>query len=163
MDANAFGSQPAENSAPPMPTPVSLSWSRWTRCESSFGLLLVPPRPGIFAVAEEVLAPGESAATGGKRLLAVLQFADADDLSRALSRLFTPASTLYDRVAAGRCFVRYAVVEDADHRRAAAIALQDWLAASAEVAAGSAATATSAPQASEANNDIQPPPLPAGF
>ena len=163
MDTNAFGSQPAENSAPPPTTPASLSWLRWTRCESSFGLLLVPPRPGIYAVAEEVLAPGDSAATGGKRLLAVLQFADADDLSRALSRLFTPASALYERVTAGRCFVRYAVVEDEEQRRAFATALQDWLAASAEVAAGSAATATSPPQASEANNDIQPPPLPAGF
>src|SRR5581483_9348325 len=101
----------AMGSLPPQTQP-GLNWSRWCRCESSFSLLLVPSRAGIFAVGEEVLAPGESAATAGKRLLAVLLFEQAKDLSRALSRLFTPASPIYERPAGGRCFVRYTVIED---------------------------------------------------
>ena len=30
-----------------------LQWSKWSRCESSFGVLLVPSKPGLFALAEE--------------------------------------------------------------------------------------------------------------
>ena len=37
-----------------------VQWSSWSRCESSFSMLLVPHRPGIFALAEEV-ADGQQA------------------------------------------------------------------------------------------------------
>jgi hypothetical protein len=92
---------------------------------------LVPHKPGIFAVGEEVMAPGQSASTGGKRLLAVLQFAECEELATALNRLFTPASPLYEKISDGQCLLRYAVVEDQAQRRAACAALQDWLAVSA--------------------------------
>ena len=38
-----------------------LHWSRWFRCESPHSLLLVPSKPGVFAVAEEIVefSPGE--------------------------------------------------------------------------------------------------------
>jgi hypothetical protein len=114
-------------------TPVArLQWSRWNRCESSFSLLLVPDRPGIFAVSEEILAPGAA----GKRLLALLLVSEAADLARDLNRLFTPASPMYERMSSGRCFIRFAVVDDEDERRAAASALKEWLVESAEVASG---------------------------
>jgi len=29
---------------------LRLQWSRWIRCESSFSVLLVPAKPGIFAL-----------------------------------------------------------------------------------------------------------------
>jgi len=32
-----------------------LHWSRWFRCESHHSLLLVPSKPGVFAVAEEIM------------------------------------------------------------------------------------------------------------
>src|SRR5215471_3159377 len=32
-----------------------LQWSRWFRCESPHSLLLVPSRPGVFALAEEMM------------------------------------------------------------------------------------------------------------
>jgi hypothetical protein len=32
-----------------------LQWSRWFRCESHHSLLVVPSKPGVFALAEEVL------------------------------------------------------------------------------------------------------------
>jgi hypothetical protein len=135
---------------------LPLSWSKWFRCESSFGLLLVPELPGIYAVAEEVLGAGESAATAGKRLLAVAQFAETDNLARALSRLFTPASPLQERISGGHCLLRYAVVEDEAARQAACSALQTWLAASAETVAPTR-------EARPDKRPPEPPPLPAGF
>jgi hypothetical protein len=160
-----------------------LQWSRWSRCESSFSLLLVPSRPGIFAVSEEIVAPG----TNGKRLLALLLFSETPDLARDLNRLFTPASPIYERIAAGRCFVRYALVDDPDERRAAASALKEWLVESAELASGlpqafvnepevaqsppaAASAATMNPAGSAQRPDAQPQrefpkpaPFPAGF
>lgn len=147
---------PAESAAQHGFERLALSWSKWFRCESSFSLLLVPDSPGIYAIAEEVLAPGESASHGGKRLLAMVQFAETDNLARSLSRLFTLASPLYERIAEGRCLLRYAMVEDEAARKAACAALQSWLAASAEAVAP-------APEPRTGNAEMEPPPLPAGF
>ena len=125
--------QPSTLSSPaPDKAVARLRWSRWCRCESSFSLLLVPSRPGIFAVAEEILAPGSA----GKRLLGLLLFSESADLARDLSRLFTSASPIQERIAGGRCFVRYALVDDAEERRTAASALKEWLVESAELASG---------------------------
>jgi len=38
--------------------PRRLQWSRWFRCDSPHSLLVVPSKPGIFALAEEVVAFG---------------------------------------------------------------------------------------------------------
>jgi hypothetical protein len=35
-----------------------LQWSRWFRCESHHSLLVVPSKPGVFALAEEVMSLG---------------------------------------------------------------------------------------------------------
>jgi hypothetical protein len=32
-----------------------LHWSRWFRCESHHSLLFVPSKPGVFAIAEEIM------------------------------------------------------------------------------------------------------------
>ena len=32
-----------------------LRWSRWFRCESHHSLLFVPSKPGVFALAEEIM------------------------------------------------------------------------------------------------------------
>lgn len=113
-----------------------LRWSRWLRCESSLSFVLVPSQPGVFALAEEVLAPGESASTGGKRMLAVYQVSETDDLAMALGRLFLPGTADRTRLSTGRCFARYAVIEDAGQRGSAYKAFQQWLSASAETASG---------------------------
>lgn len=98
---------------------MELSWSRWFRCESSFGLLLVPRQPGIFALAEGV---GESS-----RMLAVFEISEAEDVCGALSRLFSAASPWRSRMTEGRCYARYAIVPDPVERRAAAATLRNWL------------------------------------
>jgi hypothetical protein len=140
---------------------VRLEWSRWSRCESSFNLLLAPQQPGIFALAEEVM---DVAATG-KRMLAVLDVGPADDLSRTLSWLFSPASALRDRLLTGRCFVRYAVVPDLAQRDAVVEQLRQWIAAATEVAGGLVQAVPAAEPAplQERRDPVSPAPLPAGF
>ena len=137
-----------------------LNWSKWFRCESSFSLLLVPSKPGIFAVGEEVMA---TALPTGKRMLAVLQFAESDDLARALGRLFTPAHPLNARFAAGNCLIRYAVIDDEVARHAACTALQDWLAASAEALSSHETSPPNDAAAGKAAGAPPPAPFPAGF
>jgi hypothetical protein len=118
-------------------TPVYLRpipWSRWFRCESSFSLLLVPSAPGLYALAEEVAAPGET--PSAKRMLAVFDIGETDDLCVTLSRHFAPRSPLSERLSAGRCFVRFAQLRDAERRRMVCNSLKRWLAASAQTANG---------------------------
>ena len=114
--------------------PGRLQWSKWSRCRSSLDLLRVPTKPGLFALAEELVGPGEAAA--GKRMLAVFQINETQDLDISLLRLFAPDNELARRLADGRVFVRYVVVEDDTHRRSVYASMQRWLASSAETASG---------------------------
>jgi hypothetical protein len=113
-----------------------LQWSNWFRCQDSFSLVLAPCKPGLFALGEEVIAPGELAVGEGKRMLALFQISEADDVGMALGRLFLSANPARERFASGRCFARYVVIEDANQRRTALTALQRWMASSAEAATG---------------------------
>jgi hypothetical protein len=113
-----------------------IAWSRWFRCESNFSVLLAPSQPGIFALGEELVAPGELAAAGGKRMLALFQVSAADDLGMALGHLFLPGSPVRDRFASGRCFARYAIIEDAKQRHQAYAALEQWAGTSSDAASG---------------------------
>jgi len=110
---------------------MEMNWSRWFRCESSFSLLLVPNQPGIFALAEEMVQPAQNS----RRMLAVLEVQEADDLGRAMSRLFATGSPWRDKLGESRCYVRYAVAPGIADRRAAANALKTWLNSQREVAA----------------------------
>jgi hypothetical protein len=110
---------------------MELNWSRWFRCESSFGLLLVPDQPGIFALAEEV-QPGGPAV---RRILAVFEIDEAEDIARAMSRLFLPSSPWRTRLLESRCYLRYAVVTDAQERKASALMLKNWLVSQMDAAA----------------------------
>jgi acyl-CoA reductase-like NAD-dependent aldehyde dehydrogenase len=110
---------------------MDMNWSRWFHCESSFGLLLVPSQPGVFALAEEVV---QAADPQSRRMLAVFEVAEADDLSRAMSRLFAAGSPWREKLAQARCYVRYAVAPSIADRRTAAAALKNWLTTQREVA-----------------------------
>jgi len=109
-----------------------LQWSQWFRCQDSFSFLLAPCKPGLFALGEEVMAPGELVVSEGKRMLALFQISEADDLGMALGRLFLSRSPERERVSSGRCFARYVVIEDAAQRRSAYAALQRWMTSSAD-------------------------------
>jgi hypothetical protein len=172
--------------------PRRLQWSRWFRCDSTHSLLVVPSKPGIFAIAEEVmdLGPGnplaasnphvgtaalgcpaeqssavaaEGSTTAGgllggaalqrcdslpgknpaspaeappRRMLAVLQFSEDDDMAFTLDRMFTRINPMRARLSSGLCFLRFVVIEDQDQRRSICNALNQWLLSSAEKATG---------------------------
>ena len=101
-----------------------LEWSRWFRFDSSVSALLVPAKPGVFALGEEVVPPGDGE---GKRMLALFQISEADDLGMTLGRMFLPGSLLRERLESGSCYARYTVIEDAAQRQSALAALQKWL------------------------------------
>lgn len=147
-----------------------LHWSPWFHCESPRSLLCVPSKPGVFALAEEVMtlgggsshigasmpqklsnpavgtagpgAPAErsSAATttaaAPSRMLAVVQFGEDEDMAFVLDRMFSLQNPMRARLASGRCFVRFVVIEDEAHRRSIAGALNQWLVTSGEKASG---------------------------
>ncbi len=154
-----------------------IAWSKWFRCESNFSVLLAPSQPGVFALGEEIISPGEASATGGKRMLALFQISEADDLGMALGHLFLPGSKVRDRFAERRCFARYAVIEDANQRHAAYAALLQWAGSSSDAASGISnhMNLQSAPfsggvsqhldvQDPEPKAQVEPPaPLPTGF
>jgi hypothetical protein len=179
--------------------PRRLQWSRWFRCDSSHSLLVVPSKPGIFAIAEEIMdfapgtahvgtaplgclaeqssAPAFSATTleerktregydfsfepalskrsapkdavtpqqklsalaaegSSKRLLAVLQFSEDDDMAFTLDRMFTRINPMRSRLTSGKCFLRFVVIEDQTQRRSICSALNQWMLSSAEKASG---------------------------
>jgi hypothetical protein len=108
-----------------------LHWSRWFHCESPHSLLCVPSKPGVFALAEEIVATVQ-----GRRMLAVVQFGEDEDMAFVLDRMFALQNPMRARLASGRCFVRFVVIEDAAHRRSIAGALNQWLVTSGEKASG---------------------------
>ena len=131
--------------------PRRLQWSRWFRCDSPHSLLTVPSKPGIFALAEEIMDLGAahvetdafvrppelgSAATEPKRMLAVLQFSEDDDMAFTLDRMFTRINPMRERLASGRCFLRFVVLQDQEQRRSICSALNQWMRNSAEKASG---------------------------
>lgn len=103
---------------------MEMNWSRWFHCESSFELLLVPRQPGIYALAEEIAQP---AGPTSRRMLAVFEVEETEDLARSLSRLFAAGSPWRRRLEQARCYLRYAVAPQPEERRGAATALKDWL------------------------------------
>ena len=101
---------------------LRLQWSRWFRCDSSFSVLLAPAKPGIFALAEEIAPAAES-----KRMLALFEIKETDDIGMALGRLFLPGNPLREKLETGKCFARYAVIEEAAERSAAYKIFERWL------------------------------------
>jgi hypothetical protein len=146
--------------------PRRLQWSRWFRCDSPHSLLTVPSKPGIFALSEEIMdlgtnhggtaalgcpaeqrsavastatnaqAPTLHAAAQERRMLAVIQFSEDDDMAFTLDRMFTRINPMRERLASGKCFLRFVVIEDQAQRRSICAALNQWMAASAEKSTG---------------------------
>jgi hypothetical protein len=152
-----------------------LHWSRWFRCESHHSLLFVPSKPGVFAVAEEIMhlddahvaadafvrppersdgesvwdrvsdpvRPSESrqafaASTPAplRRMLAVTQFFEDDDMAFVLDRMLSRQNPMRARMISGRYFVRFVVIEDRAQRRTICNALNQWMVTASEKATG---------------------------
>ncbi|MGA8150257.1 MAG: hypothetical protein WB952_04855 [Terriglobales bacterium] len=139
--------------------PRRLRWSNWLRCESCFSFLGVPDEGGIFALAEELIGPGKIPGADGKRMLAVYRVSETDHLGLTMGRLFLPGCPETERLATGRCFARYAIVEDTAQRRAAHAAFQQWMASSVETATGINSTSDAAVMPQSSNREAQIGPL----
>jgi hypothetical protein len=161
-----------------------LRWSQWFRCESHHSLLFVPSKPGVFALAEEVMdfgagnAPSEAnegslndAATNvpshfpglkreasselsstqrwqqppatdqvpegpHRRMLAVTQFFEDEDMAFVLDRMVSRPNSMNARLTSGRYFARFVVIEDETQRRSICSALNQWIASATEKATG---------------------------
>jgi len=120
-----------------------LRWSRWFRCESHHSLLVVPSKPGVFAVAEEIIPADQQEAESRKpeglasrRLLAVTQFFEDDDMAYVLDRMLSRNNPLRASLLSGRYFVRFVVIEDEVQRRSICNSLNQWIASSGETASG---------------------------
>ena len=208
--------------------PRRLQWSRWSPCDSPHSLLIVPSKPGIFAIAEEIMdlgasnghvgtaalgcpaeqssaAPATSSSADGisnsenissagkisnideipsaaglsvdrslsgaalqrcdssplkdavlaaeekRRMLAIIQFSEDDDMAFTLDRMFTRANPMRARLSSGRCFLRFVVIEDPDQRRSICTALNQWMLSSAEKASGIPAAFSSSLELNTAN------------
>jgi hypothetical protein len=141
-----------------------LQWSQWFPCHDSLSVLLAPCKPGLFALGEEIIPPGDLVVGEGKRMLALFQIAEANDLGMALGRLFLSGNPARERLSSGRCFARYVVVEDPTQRRTAYTALQRWMASSAQAASGVTSAAASLALDADAepessNKDAQTGPI----
>ncbi len=152
--------------------PRRVEWSKWFRVEDSFSVLLAPSKPGLFALAEEMIAPGETALGGGKRMLALFRVSETEDIGMSLGRLFLPGTPLRERLDSGKCFARFSVIEDDRQRELAHKAFQQWLSSSAEAASGLAGGASppllleASPASATSNNQARngpPGPFPSGF
>jgi len=133
-----------------------LHWSRWFHCESPHSLLCVPSKPGVFALAEEVMEFGKAGDGQGteaepRRMLAVVQFGEDEDMAFVLDRMFALQNPMRARLASGRCFVRFVVIEDEAHRRSIAGALNQWMISSGEKASGIGAHFASSLELTPAN------------
>ena len=138
-----------------------LHWSRWFRCESTHSLLFVPSKPGVFALAEEIIPAstdsacatereghepiraekaGENIAAlapeAARRMLAVTQFFEDDDMAFVLDRMLSRPNPMRARLESGRYFVRFVVIEDQLQRRTVSSALNQWIVSAAEKASG---------------------------
>jgi hypothetical protein len=109
--------------------PSRVQWSGWLNADDRSALLQVPGKAGLFALAEELSPDG----VGGKRVLALFEISETEDLGLALGRRFlTPGPRLVGK----KYFARYAVIEDDHQRHMAYLAFQRWAAAHVQAGPG---------------------------
>jgi hypothetical protein len=78
----------------------------------------------------------EAQVSEARRMLAVTQFFEADDMAFVLDRMLSRAHVLHSRLESGRFFVRYVEIQDETQRQNICNALNQWIASSSEKATG---------------------------
>jgi len=76
------------------------------------------------------------AAPTPRRMLAVTQFFEDDDMAFVLDRMLSRENPMRSRLISGRYFVRFVVIEDQAQRRTICNALNQWMVSAAEKATG---------------------------
>ena len=160
-----------------------LQWSRWFRCDSHHSLLFVPSKPGVFALAEEIAGnvgqtPSRAILGGAalqrcdsaplmnaplaaevkpKRMLAVAQFFEDDDMAFILDRMLSIQNPMRSRLLSGRYFVRFVAIEDQTQRRTICSALNQWMVSASEKATGIGSHFASSLELTPANEYVPQP------
>ena len=103
-----------------------IDWSTWTVLHPSL-CLTAPCQPGLFVIAERVVPYTDQldAVLNPSAPLIVLEVGQTNDLGVEMARRCSQTA-FSDRINSGRCLVRFAAIEDADHRASACVALQRW-------------------------------------
>jgi hypothetical protein len=112
--------------------PSRVQWSSWFSVDDRLALLQVPGKAGLFALAEELAAPAADG-LASKRILALFEISQADDLGLILGRRFLSPGP---RLVGKKYFTRYAVIEDDRQRLSAYLAFRRWVATQKESASG---------------------------
>lgn len=71
-----------------------------------------------------------------RRMLAVTQFFEDDDMAFVLDRMLSRPNPMRARLESGRYFIRFVVIEDQAQRRSICSALNQWMVSAAEKATG---------------------------
>ena len=100
-------------------------------------------------------APG-APDTAARRMLAVTQFYEDDDMAFVLDRMLSRPNPLRDRFASGRYFVRFVVIEDGTQRRSICNALNQWMLSAAEKATGIGSHFASSLELTPATEEVPP-------
>jgi hypothetical protein len=94
----------------------------------------------IAALAAGAISPDaqdqKTDAPAPRRMLAVTQFFEDDDMAFVLDRMLSRQNPMAARLASGRYFARYVVIEDQTQRRSICNALNQWMLSAAEKATG---------------------------
>jgi hypothetical protein len=88
------------------------------------------------AVNTENISQACAADGNARRMLAVTQFFEDDDMAFVLDRMLSRQNPMQARLISGRYFVRFVVIEDQIQRRSICNALNQWIVNSAEKSTG---------------------------
>jgi hypothetical protein len=120
-----------------------------------------PVRPSEARLRKDLA--GTTATPPTRRMLAVTQFFEDDDMAFVLDRMLSRQNPMSSRLASGRYFARYVVIEDQTQRRSICSALNQWMVSAAEKASGigshfaTSLELTPATEYVSPENDAQPP------
>ena len=96
----------------------------------------IPVEERRFSAASSSKEEKGASAPEPRRMLAVTQFFEDDDMAFVLDRMLTWKNPMRARLESGRYFIRYVVLEDETQRRSICSALNQWIANSTEKATG---------------------------
>jgi hypothetical protein len=103
--------------------------------EATTHLLTQSPKPEAQSQKPEA-GSRKPEADSPRRMLAVTQFFEDDDMAYVLDRMLSRSHPMHDRLESGRYFIRYVEVHDPAQRRSICGALNQWIASSSERATG---------------------------
>ena len=92
-----------------------------------------------------------------RRMLAVTQFFEDDDMAFVLDRMLSRQNPMSARLASGRYFARFVVIEDQTQRRSICNALNQWMVSAAEKASGIGSHFASSLELTPATEYVPPP------